>query len=91
MQHLFLLDYPDCSDGDTVAIQEVQVVLLQGSGGGSGGSEAVKDGHGGAGAGAECGSGKRGVLAYLMDEGAGPGQTSQVLGHLGINWTIGWE
>ena len=70
MQHLFLLDYPDCSDGDTVAIQEVQVVLLQGSGGGSGGSEAIKDGHGGAGADAECGSGKWGVSAYLMVEGA---------------------
>ena len=59
--------------------------MLQGSGGGGGGSEAVKDGHGGAGAGAECGSGKWGVSAYLMVEGARPGQTSRV------NWTIGWE
>ena len=84
MQHLFLLDHPYSSDGDTLVIQEVPGLLLQGSGRGGGGPEAVKGhAHAGTGARTEWGSGKRRFSTYLMGdraEGARPGRNSKGLG-----------
>ena len=71
MQHLFLLDHPDSSDGDTLVIQEVQGLLLHGPGSGGGGPEALKGhAHAGAGARTEWGSGKRRVSTHLRGDRA---------------------